>query len=529
MPDDAELFAIKDRAAERFLAIPGVTAVGLGGRERAGRPTGEVVIKVFVADKRRPHEVSPDELIPPEFEGVPTDVVPMGRLELTQGPPLGKPTVPQVNVDLSRQRPLVAGCGVQNELTGALLGTLGCFLRHTSDTNKVYLLTNFHIAGLAVGTGKSSTVGVTKVGQPRGVDSVTKCCSEIVGKYAGGAFDSSRDAGIAQLDAGMQWKAVILEIGPVRGTHTVTPAEATTQTYAVRKRGVRSGLTGGTVHAIGCTVPTNLGTITNAIIVTPNPDPGQPPGTDVFFAQSGDSGSAVVNDANEIVGLHFSSSPPPNSRSAAIPIQVVLDRFQAVEALSLAVATATDTNTVNTVPGAAMVRVPPELVPALTGQEAPAIARSGASATAAELSPVVVPATVPWLPGVEPPSPLLLHRLQEDLDRSVTGRALITLWLGHQRELTDLVEGNRRVAATWHSNGGPALMQLFVRMLSQPKLALPTTVHGRTLADCLDRITAAFTRFASPRLWLELSRVRAALPDLAGLTYPQIVTALGSS
>jgi len=28
--------------------LPGVTAVGLGGRERAGEPTGEIVLKVFV-------------------------------------------------------------------------------------------------------------------------------------------------------------------------------------------------------------------------------------------------------------------------------------------------------------------------------------------------------------------------------------------------------------------------------------------------------------------------------------------------
>ena len=70
MPDRAELDAIKDRAADRLLAVPGVTGVGIGGRERGGRPTGELVIKVFVADKRPADEVPPGELVPPAFEGV---------------------------------------------------------------------------------------------------------------------------------------------------------------------------------------------------------------------------------------------------------------------------------------------------------------------------------------------------------------------------------------------------------------------------------------------------------------------------
>ena len=37
---DAEYFAIKDRASPRLLALPHVNAVGLGGREKNGQPTG---------------------------------------------------------------------------------------------------------------------------------------------------------------------------------------------------------------------------------------------------------------------------------------------------------------------------------------------------------------------------------------------------------------------------------------------------------------------------------------------------------
>jgi hypothetical protein len=42
----------------------------------------------------------------------------------------------------------------------------------------------------------------------------------------------------------------------------------------------------------------------------------------------------------------------------------------------------------------------------------------------------------------------------------------------------------------------------------------------------VDRLHLALAGSASPRLRADLDRARAALPDLGGLTYPQIVAAL---
>src|SRR5262245_16232779 len=75
---DEEYFAIKDRASAVLLKIPHVTAVGIGGGERNGQPTGEIVIKVFVERKKPRGEVPPSEMIPASFEGVAIDVVEMG-------------------------------------------------------------------------------------------------------------------------------------------------------------------------------------------------------------------------------------------------------------------------------------------------------------------------------------------------------------------------------------------------------------------------------------------------------------------
>jgi hypothetical protein len=186
VPSDEELVAIKERAVERLMRLPGVHAVGIGGRDRDGRPTGEIVLKVFVYEKRPAGELAPGELVPAEVEGVLTDVVAMGDAELAATPEPGEPEVPVSALDGARQRPLVGGCQLQVDLTASLLGTLGCFMVDTTDPAKVYAPTNQHI----LSTKKlQPTVGATKAGQPTPKDSSTRCCSHVIGTVAGGGKD----------------------------------------------------------------------------------------------------------------------------------------------------------------------------------------------------------------------------------------------------------------------------------------------------------------------------------------------------
>jgi len=60
----------RDAAAARLMRIPGVTGVGVGHKVVAGERTETIAIVVFVREKRD----DPEERIPPEIEGVPTDV-----------------------------------------------------------------------------------------------------------------------------------------------------------------------------------------------------------------------------------------------------------------------------------------------------------------------------------------------------------------------------------------------------------------------------------------------------------------------
>lgn len=515
LPTPEEVVGIKERAAPALLAVPGVVAVGLGSKEVGGDPTGQLVIKVYVRDKRPASELTPDELIPREIEGMPTDVVIGGDQILVSDPPGAVMRFHQIP-DGTRYRPLTGGARIAPEGSN-FQGTMGCLLRHTTDPNKVYALTCEHV--IRVPDVSPVTAGTTKAGQPSGIDSCTDCCDDLIGTYAAGGRTVDRDEALVQLSPGMQWQAEIVEIGVVRGKHTVTPAEAQTGTYKVRKRGARTELTGGVISAVGAATANK----NNVMIVRPNPNPSAGRDT-VFFAYEIDSGSALVNEANEVVGLVYARDNV--GLGYALPIDGVLSRFASVEALTVDVVTATTPGVVNTVPGAAMAALPPEVAPALAPHafvepETAARTQGAGGAVRPTLAPVGA-----WLAGTQPDLAAGVARVQQDLDRSRTGRMLIGLWLEHQQELLELVTRNRRVATVWHRSGAAALFQLMIRMLGRPDIALPPTVNGQPLAQCIDRLRDVLSRFASARLRADLQRIRDVLPDLGGLTYPEIIAAL---
>ena len=505
MVTEDEALAIKTRVASQLLALPGVTAVGLGSKETGGRPTGELALKVFVTVKRPADQVAAAELIPGEIDGLPTDVIQSGRRHLLADPQGAFMFSDQP--EETRSRPLVGGRCIRRE-DSEYRGTMGCFLIDPAHVGTAYGLTNFHVVDspdvppLAAGT--------SAVGQPTGKSSATGCCNDLFGKYAGGEMaDDGRDEAAIKLDPGMQWLAEIADLGIVTGKHEITIAEATPQTYKVRKRGARTLLTGGVVSALETSDGHSDGHSDNGIVIKPNPNPAAGTRT-VFFVYEGDSGAALVNDNMEVVGLVYQVDD--SGHGYALAIDQVLDRLGAALSVTVNVAVATQLGVVNTVPGAAMVATPPEL--------------------AAQLGPAPrpVPAQVTSPPGWVPPVPPVAAPafLQRDLDRSATGRLVITTWLTHQRELLGLINTNRRVALAWHRTGLSAVVQVLARMPTEPDLALPTTLHDEPVRTVLTRMRATLDRYASPALSADLARLDRVLPNLGGLTYPAIIAAFGT-
>jgi hypothetical protein len=514
MSDDA-LIELKDRAAALLFAVPGVTAVGLGGRERAGRPTGEIVLKVFVARKRPARELTPGELLPERFESLGVDVDEMSESIPVAGetgpapPEPGSPATSEGDSDEADIRPgaLKGGIALQFALSGVSKGTLGCFLVDPADPNKVYALTAFHVAKNERGFGPDA--GSTKVGHPDSQDGPTKCCQHVIGRFAAGDVDPVRDAAVIRLDPGIQWLAEITGLGLVTGSDSVTVGSVAPLTYQVRKRGIRTGITGGTLLSTSTTVvekhPVTQHSVSigNVMVIRPNLNAGVRADGDLFFADQRDSGSALVNDRNKVVGLIFGrAASGPRFNAHAVSISAVLQRFATLEHLTLQVAAATQLGQVHTVPG-----TPPS--PAAPGLASVASMMSVASEQTASTADA-------------------FGRVGDDLGASPAGRALRALWTEHGTELLELVNTRRRVTLAWHRDGGPALTQSLIRAATDPGARIPVTTAGRPPMERLARIHAVLRANASPGLRSALDDALTGLPDPAGLTYDQFLTALAA-
>ena len=517
MPTHEDIVAAKNRAAKVLLNLPNVTSVGIGGRVRGGERLSELVLKVYVDAKVPVDQLTPSERIPAEIEGLPTDVVQMPTVGTTAAAtpaPPGQPAIPFANRDSDNHRPIVGGSHLEGGLSeNDYMGTLGCVMVSTTDATRAYAFTNWHV--MQGQNQKDPTIGTTKAGQSTNKDSVTKCCSHIIGTLVAGARNTTIDAALIQLKPGLEWTADVLDIGPLAGEHPVNATEAATHP-AVRKRGARSRLSGGAIDSIGANVTVDGISYSNVTIVMPNLNPALASTDPFFFGQHGDSGSVVVNDANQVVGIFFALPNAPYAGSVAgwvLPLEDIKSGL-AAQSVPVKVAVAATAGIVNTVPGAAMVAMPEELAPTLIGARAGAEARERLVAIGLPL-------------GEDPPA-AALQRLEGDLERSARGRGLVTFWLRHQRELLELINSNRRVATTWHRSGASGLFQLLTRMLSQPDLAVPETINGQPVDQCVDTVCAVLDKFGSPRLREDLARARTALPALGGLTYPRICSALAA-
>ncbi|KIF03993.1 hypothetical protein PL81_21235 [Streptomyces sp. RSD-27] len=489
MLSDAEYVAIKDRALVRLFAIPGVVIVGIGGRERGGRATGERSIRVFVHRKLAREEVPSGELVPAAFEGVGTDVVDMAAPDPAppacepQGPTGSPPGSPD-RLDGRKYQWLVGGALVCSGVDTSRPGTIGGFLEHTTDPAKVYLLSAQHVLGEGPPLDHPTKADQdTRIYHPlyqtwpldRLFDNRT------VGRFRVGDRDGVVDAAAAQLDTGTRWAADILGIGSVTGTYTLTQQDADTHCFEVRKSGIATGRTGGTVQAVNASHNIDGTYYHNLIVVKPNPNRGQPAHVRNCFADHGDSGALVVDDQRRAVGMLIAGFGPPLENPATFgwtkvtPIDVVLDYFVNRKQLPVRLATAQREGVVK------VVGRPP----------------SASSAAA----------------------PAALSGLGSDLSATLAGRRLIRLWRDHGRELADLARQNGHPA--------PELLDTVVRMVADPALTVPAAIGGVPLAEFLGRLHTRLAEGAGAELRSALARSRSALPDdLVGLTYRELLDAL---
>ena len=82
MDDLQHIRAVMQRHEQELLAKRNVVGVGIGFKETAGRKTDRMSIVVMVEEKQPVTSLDAADAIPPEIEGIPTDVKAVGRIEV---------------------------------------------------------------------------------------------------------------------------------------------------------------------------------------------------------------------------------------------------------------------------------------------------------------------------------------------------------------------------------------------------------------------------------------------------------------
>ena len=294
-----------------LLSKPNVVATGIGYKIAGGKQTEDLALICSVDTKKSKKSLSEKELVPVRIQGVTTDVYPTGIIYALQDP-------------TKKFRPAPGGVSIGH--INITAGTLGCLVKKN---DKQFILSNNHVLAnsndaeigdpiLQPGPydgGKfpqdhianlSEFIPIEFEGGPSpcsiggAAAAILNCLAAITGSKTRlhpilkKASENLVDCAIAEPLNPADVMNEILQIG------TITDVEEGTLGMSIKKSGRTTGLTTGTIQQIDVTSSVSYGTNKVAIFVdqlmTGN------------MSQGGDSGSAVLDDQNRIVGLLFAGS-----------------------------------------------------------------------------------------------------------------------------------------------------------------------------------------------------------------------------
>jgi len=294
-----------------------VIGTGIGRKVVKGKMTKQEVVVVFVKSKKRPEQIASKDLIPASVSNITTDVVELGDVKALQDPK-------------GKFRPAPGGVSVGHKDITA--GTLGLWVQKN---NAWHILSNNHVLAnvnaAAIGDsiyqpgsydgGKESDT-IAKLSEFITIDFnvgdnlVDAALAKVIGGeggdddpsacFLGNLFAKSANAAAFTLRRKTRLQAVIpfvvgdyvdeeiLNIGKPSGFGSASVGDA------IKKMGRTTGLTTGTVLYENANVNVNYSNGKIAYF------------TDQLVAGAmsagGDSGSAILKENNELVGLLFAGS-----------------------------------------------------------------------------------------------------------------------------------------------------------------------------------------------------------------------------
>lgn len=309
-----ELDTVKDtlkRNRDQLLTRANVVATGAGYKITAGQKTTNLCIVCSVTQKVAELQLTSQDMVPKTLEGTPTDVVQTGIIRALQSP-------------TDRIRPAPGGVSIGHKDITA--GTLGCLVKKN---DQIFILSNNHvlansnqaeigdpilqpgphdggsypddhIANLEdfvpvefIGLDSDCPFAIAAASFLNGIATLlgSHVRMKVINQQA---VDNLVDAAIARPLNPSDVSDEILEIGTIQGS-----AEAELG-MAIKKSGRTTGLTTGVVEQVDVSANVQYGEGKIALF------------TDQLMAgamsQGGDSGSAVLDDTNRLVGLLFAGS-----------------------------------------------------------------------------------------------------------------------------------------------------------------------------------------------------------------------------
>ena len=329
MSQQNEVKRVTERHKQAILCKPNVVGVGIGHKVRGKRTTDELCITAMVRHKIPRDGLDPDTLVPPEVDGIPTDIIEVGELTAVQAP-------------TDRWRPAIGGVSLGHYQVTA--GTLGCVVRDRTTGSRLILSNNHVLANtnaaapsdpiLQPGAADGGLVHEDMIARLErfcriefstappvcplaiGFTKVANALAGMLGSRHRLGVHQAAPAAVNFVDAAvarpLQDGYVLDEI---LGIGIVDGAVPATLGMTVRKSGRTSGLNTGLVIIVEAMVdirysPEHTARFDNQIVTS-------------GMSQGGDSGSLLVaGDSLKTVGLLFAGSPQVTVHNQ---IQAVLD------------------------------------------------------------------------------------------------------------------------------------------------------------------------------------------------------------
>ena len=280
--------------------------MGSPKKSRAEQKLGVLAIKVYVEKKLPKSKLEdpvPKDLCVPGVDGkIETDVQEIGVV--TKEP------------NTIRVRPAIPGFGLGH--VNIAVGTFGCLVRKTSDSDTLYILSNSHVLA-DEGTGSVGDPVIQPGAYDGGAaqaDVIAELSQWIPFDFTSAGFPNTVDAAIARVKNKASVTSAIRLIGIPAGVN-----KRIRHDMRVQKTGRTTDYTQGIIQDINYRMALDY--------KRPGGGTGRVGLQDLVlctrFTDSRDSGSAVLDMKNKVVGLHFAGSRSSSIFNKIGPVLRLLD------------------------------------------------------------------------------------------------------------------------------------------------------------------------------------------------------------